>query len=323
MSKTDRVIDQIIKIIHNSKSFLITAHINPDGDTVGTQLAVYFALKAMGKEVTIVNRDKVPVIYKFLPSSNVIETADSATSDYDTTILFECGIIERSGLKGIKNNPNLINIDHHPGNSCYGLVNWVDLNSAAVGIMAYELIKQLPVNITPQIATCLYTAIITDTGSFQFSNTSSAALKACGELAEKGINPSEISQACFENQPFRKMKLLGFSLSTLEMDSTGQIAWMHMPYSIFTKLKAGNEDTDGLVNYPRSVKNVKIALFFKEKEPGVHRVSMRSKGDFDVSSVAKFFNGGGHKHASGCTLEGSFEEVKEKMLRKIRQHINN
>ncbi len=312
-----RIIERICAVINDSRSFLITAHVNPDGDTIGTQLALYLSLTAMGKKVTVINKDKVPAIYEFLPSSGIIKKSDAVSGSFDATILLECGIVERSGLSGIKLENNIVNIDHHPGNSCYGTLNWVDLDSAAVGLMVYELIKELPVDVTPEVATCLYTAIVTDTGSFQFSNTSAYALTACGELTALGINPSEIAQLCFENQPFRKMKLLGFSLSTLERDQTGQIAWMKMPYEVFVDLQACNEDTDGLINYPRSISGVKIALFFKEKEPGVHRISMRSKGDYNVSAIAKHFDGGGHKHASGCTLRGSFDEVRKTMLDKI------
>ena len=305
--------------LERSRNILITAHLNPDGDTVGSQLALAEALDSLGRTVRIINHDAVPPVYCFLPGSERIEQDKKVNAPFDLAFVLECAKKERTGLQGLEPPVPVINIDHHPGNTLYGDINWVDPTAGAVGQMIYELIQFLQIPLTQEMATNLYTAIYTDTGAFNFSNTSADVLRTCGDLLDHEISPTEIADHLRENTSFQKMLLLGQVLSTLEQDESGSIVWLTMTRRAFEESGAAHADTEGLIDYTRRIVGVRVALFFKEIGEREIRISFRSSDNHDVSSFAAQFGGGGHKHAAACTLYEDLASARKRLISAARQ----
>jgi phosphoesterase RecJ-like protein len=292
---------------------MITSHIRPDGDGLGSGLALYWMLRGMGKDVDVVLRDRVPPAYRVLPGSELVLVQDDVSADYDAAFIIECSDVNRPGLPSLKDR-FVVNIDHHSTTDPFGDINWIDSTSAAVGEMVYNLCKALGLEVTKEIAECIYTALLTDTGSFHFSNTTERTLKIASELVRRGVEPARISQALFYSYPFSKIKLMGLVLSGIERDESGRIAWVTMDRAMMYEAGASEEDSDGIVNQALSVDEVEAVAFFKELASGVYRVSLRSKGKYNVAKVAETFGGGGHKNAAGCRIEGDLEEVKRRVI---------
>jgi len=292
---------------------MITSHIRPDGDGLGSGLALYWMLLSLGKEADVVLRDRVPPAYNVLPGSDRVLVQDDVTHRYDAAFIIECSDVDRPGLPSLANQ-FVVNIDHHSTTEAFGDINWIDATSAAVGEMIYNLCKALGVEVTKEIAECIYTALLTDTGSFHFSNTTERTLKIASELVRRGVEPARISQALFYSYPFSKIKLMGRVLAAIERDESGRIAWVTMDRETMYEADACEEDADGIVNHALSVGDVDAVAFFKEISPGAYRVSLRSKGKNNVAKVAERFGGGGHRNAAGCRIEGEFEEVKKRVI---------
>ena len=299
---------------------MITSHIRPDGDGLGSGLALYWMLRSLGKDATVLLRDRVPPSYTVLPGSDMVVVAQDVTEDYEAAFIIECSDVMRPGLPSLKDQ-FVVNIDHHSTTTPFGNVNWIDPTAAAVGEMIYNLCKALGVQVTKEIAECIYTALLTDTGSFHFSNTTERTLKIASELVRLGVEPARISQALFYSYPFSKIKLLGLVLSSIERDETGRIAWVTMDRETMYESDASEEDSDGIVNHALSVGEVDAVAFFKELSPGVYRVSLRSKGKNNVAKVAETFGGGGHRNAAGCRVEGDFEDVKRRVIEGLQNAI--
>jgi len=299
---------------------MITSHIRPDGDGLGSGLALYWMLRSLGKDATVLLRDRVPPAYNVLPGSDMVVVAQDVMEDYEAAFIIECSDVMRPGLPSLKHQ-FVVNIDHHSTTTAFGDVNWIDPTAAAVGEMIYNLCKALGVQVTKEIAECIYTALLTDTGSFHFSNTTERTLKIASELVRLGVEPARISQALFYSYPFSKIKLLGLVLSTIERDETGRLAWVTMDRETMYESEASEEDSDGIVNHALSVGDVDAVAFFKELEPGVYRVSLRSKGKNNVAKVAEMFGGGGHRNAAGCRIEGDFEDVKRRVIEGLQNAI--
>ncbi len=287
---------------------MITSHIRPDGDGLGSGLALYWMLRSLGKEATVLLRDRVPPAYTVLPGSDMVLVAEDVTEDYEAAFIIECSDVMRPGLPSLKDQ-FVVNIDHHSTTTPFGDVNWIDPTAAAVGEMIFNLCKALGVQVTKEIAECIYTALLTDTGSFHFSNTTERTLKIASELVRLGVEPARISQALFYSYPFSKIKLLGLVLSTIERDETGRLAWVTVDRETMYEADASEEDSDGIVNHALSVGEVDAVAFFKELSPGVYRVSLRSKGKNNVAKVAEMFGGGGHRNAAGFTAHGTVGDV--------------
>jgi phosphoesterase RecJ-like protein len=215
----------------------------------------------------------------------------------------------------------VVNIDHHSTTLPFGDINWIDATAAAVGEMIYNLCKALGLEVTKEIAECIYTALLTDTGSFHFSNTTERTLKIASELVRRGVEPARISQALFYSYPFSKIKLLGLVLSGIERDESGRIAWVTMDRATMYEADASEEDSDGIVNHALSGGEIDAVAFFKEISPGVYRVSLRSKGKNNVAKVAESFGGGGHRNAAGCRIEGDFEDVKRRVIEGLQSAL--
>src|SRR5215470_10573098 len=314
------MLSQVVELVDKKRRFMITSHIRPDGDGLGSGLALYWMLKSLGKEPTVLLRDEVPPAYTVLPGSDLVVVAPDVEGEYDAAFLMECSDVERPGLASLRDQ-FVVNIDHHSTTRPFGNINWVDSTAAAVGEMIYNLCKALGVEVTKEIAECIYTALLTDTGSFHFSNTTERTLKIASELVRRGVEPAWISQALFYSYPFAKIRLLGLALSTIERDETGYIAWISMSRDMIYEADATDEDAEGIVNYALSVGEVEVVAFFKELGMGSYRISLRSKGKGNVAKVAELFGGGGHRNAAGCRVEGDFEEVKQRLVRALQAAI--
>jgi phosphoesterase RecJ-like protein len=304
----DNTIEQIAQKILKSQRIVITSHLRPDGDSICTGLALCFMGKALGKEVALINKDRTPVPFNHIPDVEIIEIGLIPPDRFDVVILLECANISRSGQVNLDNYFK-INIDHHHSNDYYGDINWVDPEAAAVACMAYELGVRLGVDFTPQIANHLYCAIVSDTGSFQFSNTKAQSFKVSYNLITLGANPIQVSELLFNNNSPEKIKLLGQVLSTLQMNTCGNIAIISMFKKDLESLNLREIDTEDITTLARSIKGVDIVLFFKEMDKDTFRVSLRSKGDANSAMVAEHFGGGGHLHAAGFTVTGKYEQL--------------
>jgi phosphoesterase RecJ-like protein len=299
---------------------MITSHIRPDGDGLGSGLALYWMLQSLGKDAAVVLHDRVPPAYSVLPGSDLVLVQQDVELLYDAAFVIECSDVERPGLPGLRNQ-FVVNIDHHSTTVPFGDVNWIDSTAAAVGEMIYNLCKALGVEVTKEIAECIYTALLTDTGSFHFSNTTERTLKIASELVRRGVEPARISQALFYSNPFSKIRLLGLVLSSIERDESGRIAWVILDRDMMYEADASEEDSDGIVNHALSIGEVEAVAFFKELSPRAYRVSLRSKGKNNVAKVAELFGGGGHRNAAGCRVEGDLEDVKRRVIEGLQNAI--
>ncbi|HEX6182869.1 MAG TPA: bifunctional oligoribonuclease/PAP phosphatase NrnA [Pyrinomonadaceae bacterium] len=302
------MLSQVVELIESKRRFAITSHIRPDGDSLGSSLGLYWLLRALDKEVECVMRDPVPHAYQKLPGSELVRVTPRVDRPYDAVFVIECSDITRPGLIDLERQ-FVVNIDHHSTTALFGDINWIDSTASAVGEMIYNLCKALGVRVTREIAECVYTALITDTGSFHYSNTSERTFKVASELVRAGVKPAKVSQAVFANYPWSKIELLGEVLATVKRDSSGRVAWLVQTLEMQERAAATDEDGDGFVNYPMSCGDVEACAFFKETAPGAYRVSLRSKCDVNVARIAERFGGGGHRNAAGCTFQGPWDEA--------------
>jgi phosphoesterase RecJ-like protein len=294
---------QIVDAIRARQRFVIASHTRPDGDAVGSSLAMAYALRSLGKTARVVSRDAAPPPMLVFPGVPEIEITERVDDPGDAVIVMECGDINRTGVAGLDAG-FVINIDHHPGNTMYGALNWFDLSAAACGEMVFDLIRALGVPLTSEIATHVYIAILTDTGSFHYSNITPRTFDICRQCMEAGVNPPSVARSLFDNNNLGRLKLFGAVLSRMQLDPTRRIATLFVDKQLARESGGTYEDTEGLINLPLTVKEILAVAFFKENGPGDWRVSMRSKGDIDINAIAKEFGGGGHKNASGCSVTG-------------------
>jgi len=316
---------RVIEAIKKYNSFLITAHVNLEGDSLGSQLAMKRLIEAMGKRAFILDSDKVPEHYEFLPGADEVLNDVEKKRDFDAAIVLDCPTLKRTGrVKDIiyKKKP-IINIDHHISNEMFGDANWVDARASSAGEMVYKLFKETGKKITKETALSLYIAILTDTGSFNYDNTSSVTHEIAGELLGYGLEPASVSERVYERRSVEDIKLLGLVLSTIKVNKTGEIAYLEATCDMLKKTGADMAKSEGFINFARSIDNVKVAVLFKEdpKEKGKISISFRSKGEADVNSIASFFGGGGHVKASGCTIEGKLEDVRKVVLAKVEEAL--
>jgi phosphoesterase RecJ-like protein len=295
--------------IARGRRFVLSSHARPDGDAIGSQLAMAFALDALGKEVTIVNRDPVPGPLAAFPGTARIVVADRVDETFDAAIIMECSSLDRTGVSGLERSP-VINVDHHQGNTAYGAVNWFDPAAAACAEMVFDVIVELGVPMSREIATHLYVGILTDTGSFHYSGTSARTFDIARRLVEAGVEPATVARTVFDSNTLGRLKLFGAVLSAIELEHGGRLAVMKVDHAMARAAGGTYDDTEGLINLPLTVREIRASVFFKELGPAEHRVSLRSKGAIDVAAVAKRFGGGGHKNAAGCSGPGSFAEAR-------------
>jgi bifunctional oligoribonuclease and PAP phosphatase NrnA len=309
------MLSEVLNQISRRKRFVVTSHARPDGDAVGSVLACSQILRSMGKEADVVLRDGVPHIYQPLPYAETVKVVPGVNGDYEAAILLECDSIQRTRLVGLENQ-YLINIDHHSTARPFADVNWIDKGACATAEMIFRLAREAGVKIDPEIATCLYTAVLTDTGSFCFAGTTERTFALAQELVRCGADPVRIAQNVYFSSPASKMKLLGCALGHLRVD--GALAWMHITQEDLANAQAAEEDCEGLVNYALAIEGIEVAVFFRELAEGRFRVSLRSKGAINVAPIAEAFGGGGHECASGCSVEGPLSAATGRVLSRLR-----
>ena len=311
---------QAAEEIRRRQRFVLSCHVRPDGDAIGSELAMAYALRALGKDVRVVNRDAAPPPLTVFPGVADIEIAAHVDDPGDAVIVMESGSLERTGVTGLDGG-FVINIDHHLGNSMYGAVNLFDVSAAACGEMVFDLIQELGVPLTEAIATHVYVAILTDTGSFHFSSISPHTFDICRQCVEAGVSPPTVARSIFDSNSLARLKLFGAVLSGMELDESGRLAMLTVDQNLMSTFGGTHEDTEGLINQPLTVREIQAVVFFKEHGPDDWRVSMRSKGDVDINAVAKAFGGGGHKNASGCSATGRLADLKATFRAKILEQI--
>jgi len=320
MTTSNPEIRSIVEAVRARRRFVLSSHSRPDGDSIGSQLAMAYALRAMGKEVSVVNADPAPPPLMQFPGVPDIRIAPEAQGEFDAAIIMECGDLARTGVRGL-DRYFVINIDHHPGNSGYGQLNWFDSTAAACGEMVYSLVRALDVPLSLDIATHIYLAILTDTGSFHYSSISPRTFDICRETIDAGVDPVQVARNVYDSNSMGRLKLFGAVLSAMQIDATGRIAIVYLDHEMAREAGGTYEDTEGLINLPLTVKEIQSVVFFKQTEGDEYRVSMRSKGDIDIGAVAKGFGGGGHKNAAGCTVTGGIDALQKLFIEKIEGAI--
>lgn len=301
--------------------FTVVSHSRPDGDAIGSGFAMAYALRTLGKAVRVVSSDLPAPPLLAQPGVADIVVTTHVEDPGDAVIVMECGDLARTGVSGL-DRAFVINIDHHTGNTVFGDINWIDESAAACGEMVFTLIEALGVPLSVDMATHVYVAILTDTGSFHYSNITPRTFEICRRCMDAGVSPPAIARSIFDSNNLGRLKLFGAVLSGMELDATGRIALIAVDRALATSCGGSYEDTEGINNLPLTVKEIVAVAFFKEASTDEWRVSLRSKEAINVNAVAREFGGGGHKNASGCTARGSLSELKAVFTRKLTAAID-
>ncbi|MFZ1700552.1 MAG: bifunctional oligoribonuclease/PAP phosphatase NrnA, partial [Pyrinomonadaceae bacterium] len=307
------MLSQVVELIENKNTFAITTHIKPDGDGVGSSLGLCWLLRSLGKDAEVVVRGEVPAAYRSLPGADDIRDVTSINGKYDAVFVIECSDLERPGIDGLDKQLT-VNIDHHSTSEHFGTINWIDSTASAVGEMIYNLCKAIGGRITKEIAECVYLALVTDTGSFHFSNTSDRTLKVASELIRAGAKPADIGQAVYNNYPWSRIELMRQVLDTVRRNETGRIAMLRQTLDMRESAGAVDGDNNGFVNIPLAAKEVQAVVYMREVGPDKYRASLRSKGDINVAKVAELFGGGGHRNAAGLSIEGDWDDAERNIV---------
>lgn len=310
----------ILEVLRRGERFLVCSHTRPDGDAVGSMLALGSLLEEMGKRADLVTADRIPAVYRRLPGADGIRSALRVHGPYDAAILLECDSLERTRLRGLEEF-FLINIDHHISGRPYAHLNWIDRGAASVGELVYRLAKAAGVSVTPAMAACLYTTVLTDTGSFTYGALNASTFALARELVLAGADPIALAQEIYFSAPASKILLLGAALSHLERD--GRLAWLWITHQDMERTRAAEEDCEGIVNFALSIAGVEAAVFLRELPEGSIRLSLRSKGGINVAAIAEKLGGGGHENASGCTLDGPLERALGEILEELRRAVTH
>ena len=312
---TTTIPDRLLDEIRSHQRFLITSHIHPDGDAVGSSLATARLLATLGKQATIWMRDPAPTIYRPLPGNETIHLgteppAGFAEGRFERLIVLECPTPDRTGIVPAVERLPVLNIDHHLGNDSYGLVDWIDTGSASVGAMVFRLARALGAEVDAETATLLYLTLVTDTGGFRFSNTTADAFDTAAELVRAGACPETVSRWLYESQPAAFIRLVGETLQTLELHADGRVATVWLTREMVARTGAKQGDSEGLIDFPRSIAGVDaVAMMRQLDDLATFKVSLRSRGAIDVEQVARRFGGGGHPNAAGFTIAGERENL--------------
>lgn len=315
------MISEIIQAINEGQSFLITAHVRLDGDALGSELAVYLMLRAMGKKAVVYNQDRTPERYQFLPAAHHITHSLTNIEQYDTCIVLDCSDLSRVGdeadkLRKIK---TLINIDHHVSNNGFSPLKMLDAQASSTGELIFRLMREMNIKMTRDICTNLYAAIITDTGSFRYSSTTKETFMAAGVLVGEGANPQRIAEGIYESDSPARLKLLARALSTLSLDLESKVGSMVVTQKDLQEVGAAWEHTEGFVDIPRTVMGIEVSVLYTQRGEDHFKLSLRSKAKFNVEKVARKFGGGGHVHASSCWMRGDIETIKSQIIEAVRE----
>lgn len=313
--------------IRKNNNFLVTTHNNMEGDALGSELAFYRLLKRLKKNATLVNEDDIPASYSFLPDIDKIKKVrhNLGHIKFDCFAVLDCSNLDRCGsvaqvdLKG----KTILNIDHHISNDKFADINWIDAGASSASELVYRLYKYLHIPIDKDTATLLYVGILTDTGSFRYSNTSAETHKAIADLLRFKLNVTQIYRNIYENVPFSDIKLFIRILPTLKRDSTGKIVWFEIRQGLLKNANLSFDLGEHVLGVGRSIGDAEVVLLFKEnlRTKNEVRVNLRSRGKIDVNKIAAFFGGGGHPTASGCTVKGTIPQVRRRVLARIKKFI--
>jgi len=323
MMRRLKILDKIIAAANAGKRFAICGHMRPDGDCIGSELALAYALKNIGKQVTVFNQDEMPEKLAFLDPKKIL-CGPQKPRQLDGVFVVDCATIERLGtiLPAIERRDWLVNIDHHSSNARYGDINWVDPKCASSGEMVFRLLKQAHWTLTPLIADCLFTAISTDTGSFQYATTRPSTYHTAAELVQRGANLARICDEVYQSYPLSRVRLQRHMYNNFKLIENNQIAYFWIKKSDYQKTGAIPDESEGLIDDIRNIQGVKVALLFEEIEPELTRVSWRSKlPELDVSTVAVSFGGGGHLAAAGARIPGKHRTTQRRVLAAVKQAL--
>jgi phosphoesterase RecJ-like protein len=315
--------DQIIHHLKNSNRILITTHTSPDGDAIGSLMALGLSLDAMDNTVILYNQSPIPAVYRFLPSvSRVVQHLDGGRR-YDVAVVLDCGDLQRIGqaVSVVKDVPVLINIDHHVTNTYFGDYQYVDTSACATAELVYRLIRQMALPIDKAVATSIYTGILADTGSFRFSNTNKAAFTICEEMIGLGADPYYVAQHVYGTYSLGRIKLLNLALDSIELSPNGKLSLMAITRGMFDQTGTRSEDTDGMINYAKNIEDVRVAVLIQQVRNGKEiatsseqfHVSLRSDGSVDVAEIAAAFGGGGHASAAGFSIDSELSDIKSRI----------
>lgn len=316
--------EQIAAEIRKRDNFILISHTMPDGDSIGSLLGLYQALRALGKQVTMFLQDPVPAIYHYLQDSDRVLAPGQISGAIENVIFLDCADEERAGqeaLKVLADRHFTINIDHHGSNTHFGDMNYIQPQAAATAELVYELVKILGIEIKSSLANALYAAIIQDTGSFHHSNTTASTFRTAADLLDCGVQLDMTRIQLFESKSRIDICLLGRALNSIEFSPDGKIAWMTITYQDAESLGAQDVHPEGIINHTLMVEGVEVGLLFRETAPGQIKIGFRSKGTVDVARLAGVFGGGGHRQASGAQMDGSMEECQRKVIQAVRDVI--
>ncbi len=322
---TEKDLMKAADLLQKDNNILIASHLNPDGDSVGSALALTLALKGLDKKVSLTTIEPVPSKYLFLPQTELVKEWKEVEGDhFNLFVVLDCSDLKRLEPLSdyLSKKDQLLNIDHHVTNQYFGFYNYVNPQASSVGEIIFELLKLMKIEINYEIALCLYVAISTDTGSFKFSNTTPRTHRIVAELIELGVDPAEVNRNVYENVSKGGVMLIREALKTLEFDCQDKIAYLTITRKIMEKAGAREEDTEGIINYARNIRGVEVGILFREISKGKTRVAFRSH-DVDVSKLAAIYEGGGHPRAAGCQVDKDLATVRRVVLKQARLFIND
>jgi bifunctional oligoribonuclease and PAP phosphatase NrnA len=311
------MIKTILEKINAGQKFLVASHESPDGDAMASTLALANFLRECGKDVVAYNRDGVPKDFDFLPGGETLVERLDPGAFFDVGFVLDAGELRRAGVHLKDVCHSLVNIDHHPHSEDFGDIYYVDESASATGAMIYRIIKASGRVLSPDVALCIYTAILSDTGSFRYSNADPEAFNVAAEMVAHGVRPWDVASGLYESQDEKRLRLLALALATLTVSPCGNYASVSVTSAMMEQTQAGPEHTDGFVNYPRSVRGVEVAIFFRQVGEQTFKVGFRSKGKVDVGALSREFGGGGHHNAAGAVVEGTCEHVCETVFSRL------
>lgn len=314
------MLSQVVELIENKRNFAVTTHVRPDGDGIGSSLGLCWLLRSLGKTAEVIVSDGIPISYQQLPGADEIRKVSEIDRQYDAVFVMECSDILRPNIEGLENQ-YVVNIDHHATSEHFGTINWIDATASAVGEMIYNLCKAIGGRITKEIAECVYLALVTDTGSFHFPNTTERTLKVASELVKVGVKPADISQSVYNSYPWSRIELMRQVLATVKRDESGKVAWMRQTLEMKENSSAVDGDNHGFVNIPLTAKEVEAVIYMREVKPNFFRVSLRSKGNINVARIAEKFDGGGHRNAAGCRATGDWDAQEFNIVSAVLEAI--
>ncbi|MYH40072.1 MAG: bifunctional oligoribonuclease/PAP phosphatase NrnA [Candidatus Dadabacteria bacterium] len=315
-------LDNILNLIGANQRFLVVSHENPDCDALGSTIAMALVLRELGKDVIMYNKDGVPEHLRFLPEcSGVADSLDRVTDGVEVIMLLDCADISRPGREFenlISNNDfTLAFVDHHASNGANSEYCLIDEKASSTGVILYRMIKRIGISISPEVAECLFSTIVGDTGSFRYSNTCSETFTIAAELVDHGADPEKISRFIYDNEPLRKVMLRTLAMNTLEV--AGKIAFLHVSSEMLEQTGTEKEHTEGIVSMARSIEGIEVAVFLRQESALDWKVSLRSKEYVDVARIAGRYGGGGHRRAAGCVISAPLDTVKRRLLSSIEE----